>query len=177
MFSHSGYVEISLPHEFRNRVCPSMERKILKAKASDFLIFFFVFVSFQVCGLCGNYNGNATDDLVIKNTGAVTDEVVDFAQSWLVSRKADAAKCLMQDTDMLGSEAVARPRTARSIPCPNHSPNKGLRVLRACQIFKSTATRACRKLVDAEPYYRYWKTSKTYRNRIRSTTKSNCKFF
>ncbi|OQV22385.1 BMP-binding endothelial regulator protein [Hypsibius exemplaris] len=119
-----SYVEISLPHEFRNKVC----------------------------GLCGNYNGNATDDFLIKGTSTVTEEVADFAQSWLVSRKSDAAKCLMPDTEMPGSEA--RPRLGRNIPCPSHPLKKGLAVLRSCQVFKNSATRACRKLVNPDPYYR-----------------------
>ncbi|KAM9311608.1 otogelin-like protein [Gastrophryne carolinensis] len=36
------------------------------------------------CGLCGNFNGNWTDDLKIQETGEITDNIAMFANSWYV---------------------------------------------------------------------------------------------
>ncbi|XP_055339967.1 BMP-binding endothelial regulator protein-like isoform X2 [Paramacrobiotus metropolitanus] len=120
-----SFVEITLPAIFRN----------------------------QVCGLCGNYNGNATDDLIIRDTAAMASDIPEFAQSWLVNRKTDEEKCAVMESQMINSERI-RPRTARNIPCPGHPIKKSIRVLRDCRIFKASTMRACRILVDAEPYYR-----------------------
>ncbi|XP_075462776.1 IgGFc-binding protein-like [Ascaphus truei] len=39
----------------------------------------------SVCGLCGNFNGNPGDDLIGRN-GSLTNDIVDFGQSWKVGQ-------------------------------------------------------------------------------------------
>ncbi|XP_068132978.1 otogelin-like protein isoform X2 [Hyperolius riggenbachi] len=36
------------------------------------------------CGLCGNFNGNWTDDLTVQHTGETTEDIAVFANSWYV---------------------------------------------------------------------------------------------
>lgn len=105
----------------------------------------------QVCGLCGNYNGNATDDFAMRDTNSVAEDVAEFAHSWLVNRKSSEDKCAISTASLLSTKP--RPRNTRHVPCLGHSIKKGVRVLRDCRIFKGNTMRSCRRLVDPEPYY------------------------
>ncbi|XP_019370333.1 PREDICTED: otogelin-like protein [Gavialis gangeticus] len=42
------------------------------------------------CGLCGNFNGNKSDDLIIQNIGHYTEDIAVFANSWSVQTLEDA---------------------------------------------------------------------------------------
>ncbi|GAU97538.1 hypothetical protein RvY_08813 [Ramazzottius varieornatus] len=120
-----SFVEITMPWQYRN----------------------------QVCGLCGNYNGNSTDDFALKETKKITEDVAEFATSWLVGKKGDTSRCAIVDTE-LPQQLQPRSRATRNLPCPNSPLRKSLRIIRECSIFKSTATRNCRRLVDPSPYWR-----------------------
>ena len=47
----------------------------------------------QLCGLCGNYNDDHSDDLVL-STGSETTSVNDFGNSWLFNKTEENCPCL-----------------------------------------------------------------------------------
>lgn len=74
-----SFVEIVLSKKHQSNVSATnfKESKTINAQISDCVSV----KHFQVCGLCGNFNGNAEDDLLPKH-GSTTTSVIKFAKSW-----------------------------------------------------------------------------------------------
>nr|XP_021333301.1 mucin-5B [Danio rerio] len=85
----------------------------------------------RVCGLCGNYDGNANNDFTTR-TQAVAVQALDFANSWKLSSCPDAT--LIQD------------------PCA-HNPYREAWAQRQCSIITSSVFSACHSQVDPSPFY------------------------
>ncbi|XP_068787387.1 otogelin-like protein [Struthio camelus] len=45
----------------------------------------------KTCGLCGNFNGNKFDDLILQNIGEYTEDIAEFANSWTVQTPYETA--------------------------------------------------------------------------------------
>ncbi|KAM9301757.1 mucin-5B-like [Gastrophryne carolinensis] len=90
--------------------------------------------SFQgkVCGLCGNYDGNAVNDFTTRSLSVVGD-VVEFGNSWKLSPSCPDAMTL-QDA------------------C-SQNPYRKSWAQRQCSIITSAAFSACHSLVDPIQYY------------------------
>ncbi|XP_016414652.1 mucin-5AC-like [Sinocyclocheilus rhinocerous] len=85
----------------------------------------------HVCGLCGNYDGNANDDFTTRSQ-AIAVETLDFVNSWKLSNCPDAT--LIQD------------------PCV-HNPYREAWAQRQCSIITSSVFSTCHSQVDPSPFY------------------------
>uniref|UniRef100_A0A8C4ZBT2 VWFD domain-containing protein n=1 Tax=Gadus morhua TaxID=8049 RepID=A0A8C4ZBT2_GADMO len=86
----------------------------------------------RVCGLCGNYDGNANNDLTTRSNAVVTNPLL-FGNSW-----KDSASC---------PNAVA-PKS----PCAMN-PYRQPWAQKQCSIIQSTVFSGCHSVVDPSPYY------------------------
>ncbi|XP_068457641.1 mucin-5AC-like [Clinocottus analis] len=86
----------------------------------------------QVCGLCGNYDGNSKNEFTTRSQETVTD-VLEFGNSWKVSSSCPNAQLL---TDPCTSN---RYRAAWS--------------QKQCSIITSVTFQSCHSQVDPGPYY------------------------
>ncbi|CAL8403839.1 unnamed protein product [Boreogadus saida] len=86
----------------------------------------------RVCGLCGNYDGNANNDLTTRSNAVVTNPLL-FGNSW-----KDSASC---------PNAVA-PKN----PCAMN-PYRQPWAQKQCSIIQSTVFSGCHSVVDPSPYY------------------------
>ncbi|KAM6950303.1 mucin-2-like [Lycodopsis pacificus] len=86
----------------------------------------------QVCGLCGNYDGNSKNEFTTRSQETVTD-VLEFGNSWKVSSSCPNAELL---TDPCSSN---RYRAAWSQT--------------QCSIITSVTFQSCHSQVDPGPYY------------------------
>ncbi|XP_047219340.1 mucin-5B-like [Girardinichthys multiradiatus] len=86
----------------------------------------------QVCGLCGNYDGNSKNDFTTRSQEAVTD-VLEFGNSWKVSPSCSNAQLLSDPC------AFNRYRAAWS--------------QKQCSIITSSTFQSCHSNVDPGPYY------------------------
>ncbi|KFW92853.1 Otogelin-like, partial [Phalacrocorax carbo] len=50
------------------------------------------------CGLCGNFNGNKYDDLILQNIGEYREDIAEFANSWAV-QTSDDVTCIPTASD------------------------------------------------------------------------------
>ncbi|XP_066570658.1 mucin-19-like [Amia ocellicauda] len=87
----------------------------------------------KVCGLCGNFDSNAKNDLLTRAKSSVTD-VLEFGNSW----KTPGALC---------SDTVNQ-----TFPCQRHSYCSTWAV-RRCRIILDPTFEPCHGKVEARPYY------------------------
>ncbi|KAK5934857.1 hypothetical protein CgunFtcFv8_020273 [Champsocephalus gunnari] len=86
----------------------------------------------RVCGLCGNYDGNANNDFTTRGNAVVVNPLV-FGNSW-----KDLPSC--PDAQSIGSPCTTNPyRQAWS--------------LKQCSLIQSDIFSACHSTVDPTPYY------------------------
>uniref|UniRef100_A0A8C3K1Z8 Otogelin like n=1 Tax=Calidris pygmaea TaxID=425635 RepID=A0A8C3K1Z8_9CHAR len=90
----------------------------------------------KTCGLCGNFNGNKYDDLILQNS-EYTEDIAEFANSWAVQTSDDVA-CVPTASDF-------------SSPC---SANTELTedIFFKCQIFLQFPFLSCHESIDPYSY-------------------------
>ncbi|XP_061468751.1 mucin-5B-like [Rhineura floridana] len=86
----------------------------------------------QVCGLCGNYDGNGINDFTTRSQSVVGD-VLEFGNSWKVSPSCPDAKCTKD-------------------PC-SKNPYRKSWSQKQCSIINSKAFAACHSQVEPTKYY------------------------
>ncbi|XP_035225670.1 BMP-binding endothelial regulator protein-like isoform X2 [Stegodyphus dumicola] len=91
----------------------------------------------QLCGLCGNYNGDKDDEFQTKK-GDIVRTAEEFGNSWRVGRMK---RCTL-------------PQPAKSPETITWSnPDIHVRALRECNVLKSSVFKPCYRAVSAVPYY------------------------
>ncbi|XP_051545118.1 mucin-2-like [Myxocyprinus asiaticus] len=86
----------------------------------------------KVCGLCGNFDGNANNDFMKHNGEEVADTDA-FGNSWKVNPSCP------DGTNMMN-------------PC-EEKPHRSAWAIKQCSIIKSIVFKDCHSLVDSVPYY------------------------
>ena len=86
----------------------------------------------ELCGLCGNYNGDATDDFQ-NPSGGLEGNPNDFGFSWLNDSQLSRQTCTLPPPD----------------PCPSVIQSQGTS---RCNVLKGTEFSACHSVVSPEPY-------------------------
>uniref|UniRef100_A0A8C7HRG8 Uncharacterized protein n=1 Tax=Oncorhynchus kisutch TaxID=8019 RepID=A0A8C7HRG8_ONCKI len=86
----------------------------------------------QVCGLCGNYDGNANNDFTTRAQATVVDPV-EFGNSWKVSSSCPSVSAVVH-------------------PCASN-PYRASWAQKQCSIINSDVFTACQNQVDPSPYY------------------------
>ncbi|XP_032914346.1 otogelin-like protein [Catharus ustulatus] len=89
------------------------------------------------CGLCGNFNGNKYDDLILQNIGEYTEDIAEFANSWAVQASGDIA-CIPTASDF-------------SSPCSANAESTE-DVFFKCQIFLQFPFLSCHESIDPYSY-------------------------
>ncbi|XP_026504731.1 otogelin-like protein [Terrapene carolina triunguis] len=89
------------------------------------------------CGLCGNYNGNKSDDLIIQNIGEYTEDIAVFANSWSIQTPDDAI-CVTTASDF-------------SSPCSTDTESSEA-IFFKCQILLQFPFLSCHENVDPYSY-------------------------
>nr|XP_021135537.1 otogelin-like protein isoform X4 [Columba livia] len=89
------------------------------------------------CGLCGNFNGNKYDDLILQNIGEYTEDVAEFANSWAVQTSDDVA-CVPTASDF-------------SSPCSGDAESTE-DIFFKCQIFLQFPFLSCHESIDPYSY-------------------------
>ncbi|KAM9204114.1 LOW QUALITY PROTEIN: otogelin-like protein [Mergus octosetaceus] len=89
------------------------------------------------CGLCGNFNGNKYDDLILQNIGEHTEDIAEFANSWAVQTPDDAA-CVPTASDF-------------SSPCSADEKSTE-DIFFKCQIFLQFPFFSCHESIDPYSY-------------------------
>ncbi|XP_029858738.1 otogelin-like protein isoform X9 [Aquila chrysaetos chrysaetos] len=89
------------------------------------------------CGLCGNFNGNKYDELILQNIGEYTEDIAEFANSWAVQTSDDIA-CVPTASDF-------------SSPCPADAEFTE-DVFFKCQIFLQFPFLSCHESIDPYSY-------------------------
>uniref|UniRef100_A0A8C3RTT7 Otogelin like n=1 Tax=Chelydra serpentina TaxID=8475 RepID=A0A8C3RTT7_CHESE len=88
------------------------------------------------CGLCGNYNGNKSDDLIIQNS-EYTEDIAVFADSWSVQTPDDAI-CVTTASDF-------------SSPCSTDTESSEA-IFFKCQILLQFPFLSCHESIDPYSY-------------------------
>ncbi|XP_052453243.1 mucin-2-like [Carassius gibelio] len=86
----------------------------------------------KVCGLCGNFDGNANNDFM-KHSGEVVTDPEDFGNSWKVKPSCPDVTNVMH-------------------PC-DANPHRRAWAIKQCRIITSSVFEDCHSLVDSGPYY------------------------
>uniref|UniRef100_A0A8C0EY03 Otogelin like n=1 Tax=Bubo bubo TaxID=30461 RepID=A0A8C0EY03_BUBBB len=89
------------------------------------------------CGLCGNFNGNKYDDLILQNIGEYTEDIAEFANSWAVQTSDDVA-CVPTASDF-------------SSPCSAGAESTE-DIFFKCQIFLQFPFLSCHESIDPYSY-------------------------
>ncbi|NXP92968.1 OTOGL protein, partial [Passerina amoena] len=89
------------------------------------------------CGLCGNFNGNKYDDLILQNIGEYTEDIAEFANSWAVQASDDIA-CVPTASDF-------------SSPCSANAESTE-DIFFKCQIFLQFPFLSCHESIDPYSY-------------------------
>ncbi|XP_064512973.1 otogelin-like protein [Pseudopipra pipra] len=89
------------------------------------------------CGLCGNFNGNKYDDLILQNIGDYTEDIAEFANSWAVQSSGDVA-CVPTASDFFS-------------PCSANGESTEDIFLK-CQIFLQFPFLSCHESIDPYSY-------------------------
>ncbi|XP_019648029.1 PREDICTED: SCO-spondin-like [Branchiostoma belcheri] len=87
----------------------------------------------QVCGLCGNYDGNAMNDFLTRQ-GELEQRAKNFADSWRVFMTCPAAEDELEH------------------PC-DHRPERLQWANHACSVVKSSMFQPCHAVADPEPFF------------------------
>ncbi|XP_063303217.1 otogelin-like protein [Pelobates fuscus] len=90
----------------------------------------------KVCGLCGNFNGNWTDDLIIQHTGEVTEDIAIFANSWYIQTLNEPI-CVSTATDYPN-------------PCSNEATQEVM--FTKCQVLLHFPFLSCHETIDPYSY-------------------------
>ncbi|KFW82285.1 Otogelin-like, partial [Manacus vitellinus] len=88
------------------------------------------------CGLCGNFNGNKYDDLILQNSD-YTEDIAEFANSWAVQSSGDVT-CVPTASDFLS-------------PCSANGESTEDIFLK-CQIFLQFPFLSCHESIDPYSY-------------------------
>ncbi|NWU28455.1 OTOGL protein, partial [Dyaphorophyia castanea] len=88
------------------------------------------------CGLCGNFNGNKYDDLILQNS-EYTEDIAEFANSWAVQASDDVA-CVPTASDF-------------SSPCSANAESTE-DIFFKCQIFLQFPFLSCHESIDPYSY-------------------------
>ncbi|XP_054029763.1 otogelin-like protein [Dryobates pubescens] len=91
----------------------------------------------KTCGLCGNFNGNIYDDLMLQNIGEDTEDIAEFANSWVVQTSDDVA-CVPTASDF-------------SSPCSDEAESTE-DIFFKCQIFLQFPFLSCHESIDPYSY-------------------------
>ncbi|XP_033646553.1 von Willebrand factor-like [Asterias rubens] len=86
----------------------------------------------QVCGLCGNFNGDSSDDFYTRS-GAMESSPQLFGRSWRTSENCPDPKEL-------------------TLPCKSE-PHRRAWAESVCSIIKKSIFASCHNLVDSEPFF------------------------
>ncbi|XP_058622663.1 mucin-2-like isoform X1 [Onychostoma macrolepis] len=86
----------------------------------------------KVCGLCGNFDGNANNDFM-KHNGEVVTDPEDFGNSWKVNPSCPDVTNVMH-------------------PC-DANPHRRAWAIKQCRIITTPVFTDCHSLVDSGPYY------------------------
>ncbi|XP_051548146.1 mucin-2-like [Myxocyprinus asiaticus] len=86
----------------------------------------------KVCGLCGNFDGNANNDFM-KHNGEEVADADTFGNSWKVNPSCPDETNLMN-------------------PC-DEKPHRSAWAIKQCSILKSDVFKDCHSFVDSVPYY------------------------
>ncbi|XP_059391924.1 mucin-5B-like [Carassius carassius] len=86
----------------------------------------------KVCGLCGNFDGNANNDFM-KHNGEVVTDPDDFGNSWKVKPSCPDVTNVVH-------------------PC-DANPHRHAWAIKQCRIITSSVFADCHSLVDSGPYY------------------------
>ncbi|XP_064277659.1 otogelin-like protein [Passer domesticus] len=89
------------------------------------------------CGLCGNFNGNKYDDLILQNIGESTEDIAEFANSWAV-QVSDDIVCVPTASDF-------------SSPCSANAESTE-DIFFKCQIFLQFPFLSCHESIDPYSY-------------------------
>ncbi|XP_015484705.1 otogelin-like protein isoform X2 [Parus major] len=89
------------------------------------------------CGLCGNFNGNKYDDLILQNIGEYTEDIAEFANSWAV-QASDDITCVPTASDF-------------SSPCSANAESTE-DIFFKCQIFLQFPFLSCHESIDPYSY-------------------------
>ena len=93
----------------------------------------------KLCGLCGNFNGLGTDDLIGRD-GRHYFSGEEFGQTW---RYGSRGAC------------VIKPELAQVESRCDHNDKAKLRAKKECSFLLESVFYKCRRAVDVRPYYRY----------------------
>ncbi|XP_059508203.1 mucin-6-like [Stegostoma tigrinum] len=118
--------------KFDLKISSKLELTIIWNKNMNAYISITRLSEFAVCGLCGNYNGNADDEYVTQNKYLVSN-VLTFANSWK-------------------EDPTCRDVTEVVFPC-RKNPYRLARAEKMCAIINSKVFEPCHKLVYRMPYY------------------------
>ncbi|XP_048463234.1 mucin-6-like [Rhincodon typus] len=118
--------------KFDLKISSKLELTIIWNKNMNAYISITRLSEFAVCGLCGNYNGNADDEYVTQNKYLVSN-VLTFANSWK-------------------EDPTCRDVTEVVFPC-HKNPYRLARAEKMCAIINSKVFEPCHKLVYRMPYY------------------------
>lgn len=86
----------------------------------------------ELCGLCGNYNGNYTDDFQ-NPSGVIENNANDFGFSWLHGNNLVRKNCTLPPPD----------------PCPAVVQSQGVS---RCNVLRSQQFSACHSTISPDPY-------------------------
>ncbi|XP_067146027.1 otogelin-like protein [Apteryx mantelli] len=89
------------------------------------------------CGLCGNFNGNKFDDLILQNIGEYTEDIAEFANSWTVQTPYETV-CVPTASDF-------------SSPCSADAESTE-DIFFKCQIFLQFPFLSCHESIDPYSY-------------------------
>lgn len=92
-----------------------------------------------LCGLCGNFNGKASDDLTLRN-GKRAASIAEFGSGWSVGKRRNC------------NRAPAPPILSGSSQC--NSVTKLMRARRKCSALKSPSFSRCYSKVKPNQYFR-----------------------
>ena len=92
-----------------------------------------------LCGLCGNFNGKANDDLKLRN-GKMASSIAEFGNNWTVGKRRNC------------NRVPAPPILSGALQC--NSFTKLLRARRKCSALKSPSFALCYSKVKPNEYYR-----------------------
>ncbi|KAB7507270.1 BMP-binding endothelial regulator protein, partial [Armadillidium nasatum] len=98
----------------------------------------------RTCGLCGNFNGNVTDDKKDKK-GQFADTDEDMAISWQSGKTKTCSRRLLRMKSKISTGSV---RTQRLTCVNSQMETKG-----RCEVFNQTIFNECRKKINVDSFY------------------------